>query len=335
MKNILEEFVAFWDEWHREWHQLICCDGLRNLNRKWTDEISKNNKGKKIIDLLNEDIKLTMVKGLPLIREKFNDIHSAEVIPEPYWGKIDVNKNLSSIFININPFLRPDASNKLYNIVFKDGYDSFSTYVSSDNDVAKQTTQWLKQKRGVWFYNLQNKNNLKIKNKTKYNDLNIDQLLSCDIVPWHTPKKNNLSRYLKQESVIKFISEHQIDRIAQLAKEKIDTESPLHNKVIVRSSVFIDYINTHKLIREKFDKNIDYFVIQSTRNIAKKFSSYLTIVKHIEHQTRFYIFTDGVSMELPDVNYMVHQLDREEWSVCTLRDFIQNDKDSPNNVQAP
>jgi hypothetical protein len=335
MKNILEEFVEFWNEWHSEWYKLVSNETLRELNKKLTDEISKNKKGKKIIDILNEEIDHTMVKGLPLIREKFNDIHSAEVIPEPYWGKIDVNKNLSSIFININPFLGHDASNKLYNNVFKGGYHPYSNHVSINSNVDNLTTLWLKQKRGVWLYNLQNKTIPKIKNKTDYNNLNIDQLLSCDIVPWHTPKKNDLSRYLKQESVIEFISEHQIDRIAHLAKEKIDINSPLHNKVIVRSSVFIDYINTHELIRNKFDENIEYFVIQSTHNIAKKFSSYLTIVTHKIHQTRFYIFSDGVSMELPDLNYMVHKLDRKKSSVCTLRDFIQNDKDSPNNVQAP
>lgn len=336
MKNILKEFVEFWNEWHSEWYRLVSNDSIRELNKQLTDEISKNKKGKKIIDILEKDILHTTVNGLPLIREKFKidhvELHSAEVIPEPYWGKIDVNKNLSSIFININPFLGAGASNKLYQNVFKGGYQIYSQHLNSNSNIENQTTLWLKQKRGVWLYNLQNKPIPKIKEKTDYENLDIDQLLSCDIVPWHTPKKNDLSRYLKQKSVINFISLHQIDRIAELAKEKIEDKSHLHNKVIVRSSVFIDYINTHESIRSKFDEKIEYFVIQSTHNIAKKFSSYLTIVTHKIHRTRFYIFSDGVSMELPDLNYMVHMLDNKKWDKCTLRDFIKNDKHSPNSV---
>lgn len=334
--NKLKEFVVFWDKWHIEWYELISNASLREVNNLLTDQIIKNSKGKRVIEILNKDISKTSVMGLPLIREKFKidhiDLYSAEIIPEPYWGAIDFNKELSSIFININPYLGSGAAKKQYKEIFKDGYLSYSEHLFSNASVENLTTLWLKQKRGVWLYNLHDKEIPKIKGKIDYTRIDINQLLSCDIVPWHTPKKNDLSRYLKQPSVIDFISKHQIDRIAELASEKINHQSFLYNKVIVRSSVFIDYINAHEIIRGKFEDSIEYFVIQSTRNFAKKFSSYLTIVTHRVCRTRFYIFSDGVSMELPDLNYTVHKLNSANWVKCTLRDFIKNDKNPTKNV---
>lgn len=335
-QNKLKEFVEFWDEWHREWYELISDDSIRDINKSLTDQILRNVKGKRIFEILDEDISKTMVKGLPLIREKFKidniDLYSAEIIPEPYWGKINFTKKLSSIFININPYLGPGAANKHYEEIFKKEHFPYSEHLNSNSSIENLTTLWLKQKRGIWLYNLQNRQIPKIKGKTDYNEIDISQLLSCDFVPWHTPKKTDLSRYLKQQSVIDFISIHQIDRIAELALEQIENNSCLHNKVIVRSSVFIDYINMHEKIREKFDDDIEYFVIQNAHYFAKKFSSYLTIVTHKIYRTRFYIFSDGVSMELPDLNYIVHKLNKDNWIKCTLRDFIENDKNSPNSV---
>jgi hypothetical protein len=336
--NLLYDFVEFWNNWHQEWYKLISDNKIRKLNRLHTDEISNNKQGKKINDILTKDISETSVLKLPLIREKFKidsiELYSAEIIPEPYWGFIDINNKLSSIFVNINPFLKAGSSTKHFEEIYKMGYTAYSDHLANNKTIENATTLWHRQKRGVWYYNL---HNLEIpkknKNNVDYDKINIDQLLSCDIVPWHTPKKNDLSRYLKQNYVIEFIATFQIDKIADLALNKINENSFLINKVIVRSSVFIDYINSHELIRDKFDENIEYYVIQNTHNIAKKFSSYLTIVTHKINRTRFYIFSDGVSMELPDVNYMIHKLKQDNWIVCTLRDFIKNDKHSPNSVQ--
>jgi hypothetical protein len=333
--DLLLKFIKFWDNWHFEWFSFINNDEKRQLNRSLTDNISSNSRGKKINESLEEHISLTMVQNIPLIREKFNldstEIYSAEIIPEPYWGAIDVNKNLHAIFMNINPFLGNGASSKLFYEVYKSGYKSYTNHLKENQTITNPTTRWLKQKRGLWFYNLHNVDIPKLKgNKTDYEKLNIDQILSCDIVPWHTPKKNDLSRYLKQPKVIDFIAEYQIDHIAELALFAIRKDSYLFNKVIVRSSVFIDYINSYKLIRDKFDEKIEYYVIQNNQNIAKKFSSYLTIVTHKIHRTRFYIFSDGVSMELPDVNYLVHKLNQDKWEKCTLRDFIKNDIHTPS-----
>ena len=132
-----------------------------------------------------------------------------------------VNPNLKDFYfekMNMTVIFYRSIHN--YKEIFKKGHIPYSKHLDSNSSIENLTTLWLKQKRGVWLYNLHDKQIPKIKGKTDYSEIDISQLLSCDIVPWHTPKKNDLSRYLKQQSVIDFISKNQIDRIAELALEQ-------------------------------------------------------------------------------------------------------------------
>jgi len=264
----------YWDEKYNEWKIWIMNGGVPDSfpwssEWKFPEDKQKNDKWK-----------------------WGNCLHSARILPEPYWGN---PINPCAVFININPgevndpsspqALPPAHSHSYFDIAHK-------------NALHLQNTENWHLKRFKWAEKL----NTSIK---------ANNCLSVELIPWHSKAASDVTKYIINNRAVIIAN---LKRFAQILPEK----GLLKNTFIVRSAAFMDLLS-QKDFSEYFDvKNMTHHMLARKGTIEKPISFLSIIQLKKEHGgTNFLIFHGGASNELPPLNYWV--MDKN----MTLKDFIQ------------
>ena len=277
----LNKYKNYWNEWHSKWHHSLTDITIKDICG-WT--IPKDNGGNKCP-----------------IREYF---------PEPYWGNIS-NAQLKCVFLNINPGEGGDDQNIRSNSIskLKDIFNSTNKVYSDTvlklcEDRYYKTTKWMYEKRIFWLQNL-------FADKT----IDVSQTLLGDLIPWHTKSKGDIAKYIHNDKNSDLITKNVILPLAKISNQ---IDGALQNIVIVRSSLFLDILNSNSAIQSLITNHKEYVVIDRTDKFPK-LNSFLSIIE-IEN-TNFLIFSGGASMLLPDLNYDVVPIGQVTQST-KLKQFI-------------
>jgi hypothetical protein len=278
----IEKIKKYWNEWITEWFK-SCVLAKPNSS----DQIQGWN--------------------IP-ISSLGNNENAYRYFPEPYWGNIDT-PNLKGIFLNINPGGGNDfqiyAPNNLSSTNESDIDDlkvkfaSEETYKYSElvrelsENNAYVTTKWMLNKRVKWLNDIDRVKKGKDGFRTKIADY-----LFFDLVPWHTPQKSGISDYCLTHADL--IYEHVLKPISSLAET---VEGDLKDKIIVRGSTILDLFNKNEFKGYIDEQSISKWIILDSNKPLEKFSSLLTIFKLNGSNSKFYVFSGGASMFLPNPEY--------------------------------
>lgn len=183
----LKSFIDYWDQWHKEWY----------LQVKSTPQ------------------KLTSINGWPIPEGNggnTNDIW--RYFPEPYWGN-PFPTELTAVFLNLNPGKGGDGQD--IKISTKDPIDTYNSknqvYSETVIDLIKNpcypTTGWLISQRVFWL-------NCLLKNLGMDHDKTISNIISGDLVPWHTKTVSEIKPYI--DANISLIEKYCIKPLADISQ---------------------------------------------------------------------------------------------------------------------
>lgn len=295
----LKEFRDYWDKWHKKWEKVVIA--------------GYNKSESKIIGWPVPDFNVNVERVPTKIYKLF---------PEPYWG--GYNNHLLGIFLSINPG-RPqsyhDIDKKDNNyFLINSNYRTITQKIAS-NDNKNKTITWMKI-RVRWLNKLLDRD-----------DIDIDDVLLTDLVPWHTEKKSMIENYIgNNERVKKLIINKVLLPVIEISKS---INGQMKNKIIVRGSNLLDILNDLKKVKNKdgkatikYQNSSTYLLLRQEKGF-KRFVSLLTTVKI--NSVTFFIFSGGYNMNLPDLESKVYPIkfDNNEYNkfkAVKLRDFIIGDK---------
>jgi hypothetical protein len=277
----IEQIKKYWDEWITEWFKSCV--------------LSKPNSG----DQIGEWTIPMSTLG--------NKENAYKYFPEPYWGNINT-PNLNGIFLNINPgggndlqIYDPNDINTAESDIdalkerfsreetFK--YSAFVKELSENNEYV--TTKWMLNKRVKWLNDMEG-----LKKGSDGFKAKITDYLFFDLVPWHTPQKTDISDYCLTHA--EQIYRHVLQPISSLAET---VKGNLKNKIIVRGSTILDLFNKNEFKDYIDEQSISKWIILDSNKPLEKFSSLLTIFKLKDSNSKFYVFSGGASMFLPNPEY--------------------------------
>ena len=313
VQSTLHEIKAYWDVWHREWLKMCI------LTESQIDQKKK-------------------IEGWKIpLGNLGNKENSCKYFPEPYWGNINalanMQSNLHGVFLNINPgqggdeqlFKENFKSKDEVNEVISELLNKKLEYINNERFFYSQivsalsentnynTTKWMIEKRISWVKKIQEDNKIDLGN-----------YLFFDLVPWHTPSKSDILDYTLENAEI--IMERVLKQVSKLASEI--QIGPLKNKVIVRGSLIIDVINNADMLQKEIENIKNYVVIDNTKHL-NKISSLITTFNLRNHVAKFFVFSGGASMLLPNPEYMVFGIDptnpenQSSANYCSLKDWIK------------
>lgn len=284
--NEIEKYVKYWDEWHNEWF-----NGF------------KSNCPIKI-----KEWKVPYEKG-------GNDCPICQYFPEPFWGII--SQQTKAIFLNINPAGGGkeqdikgigNITSQLYDafVLSKEKYSDTIKLLSNSDNRYYLTTKWMQEKRVNWLNTIFGNTSL-----------TVSDIFCADLIPWHTRTKSDIQNYIQDLENIKQIIEQVINPLTKIAQS---IEGVMKGKVIVRSSMLLDILNSENGKKIKPNSFGEFVVIDKGNKCFSKFNSYLTVLE-IE-KTKFYIFSGGSSMALPNSTYFVMPINNKSNKVLTLKEFL-------------
>ncbi|MEI7597350.1 MAG: hypothetical protein WCK02_16495 [Bacteroidota bacterium] len=282
----IENYVEYWDDWHSEWFTKI-----------------KSNNPKDI-------------KGWNVPYEKGgNENQICKYFPEPFWGCI--TNDTKAVFLNINPGgggIEQDiteignVTSQLYDTftLSKEKYSETIKVLSDKENRYYPTTKWMQEKRVNWL------------NKILGNSsLIVSDIFCADLIPWHTKTKSDIQNYIQDNKNIKQIIEQVINPLANIAQS---IDGVMKGKVIVRSGMLLDILNSESGKEIKSNNVEEFVVIDKVKKSFSKFNSYLTVLE-IEG-TKFFVFSGGSSMALPNSTYFVLPINNKNDKVLTLKEFL-------------
>ncbi len=287
----IDNYVKYWDDWHSEWFKEI-----------------KSNSPAKI-----KEWKVPYEKG-------GNDSPICQYFPEPYWGII--SQQTKAIFLNINPAGGGkeqdvkeigNVTSQLYDAftLSKEKYSDTIKLLSNNDNRYYLTTKWMQEKRVNWLNTIFGNTSL-----------TVSDIFCADLIPWHTRTKSDIQNYITDDENIKQIIEQVINPLTNIAKS---IDGVMKGKVIVRSSMLLDILNSECGKKIKPTNVEEFVVVDKGDNSFTKFNSYLTVLE-IE-ETKFYIFSGGSSMALPSSTYNVFTVNAKNGipvGDLTLKKFLTN-----------
>lgn len=307
-ENIKNKIKKYWNDWITDWYTQ-CVINKPTIDKKIKDEwtIPTNTLG--------------------------NKENAYKYFPEPYWGNID-SEVVNGIFLNINPgggnenqvydtenISNPtdiDGSSAIYNLkeefsTKKDfRYSDLVSKLSEQNSY--ETTKWMLNKRVKWLNDLDGLNKGEENFRSK-----IENYLFFDLVPWHTPSKQDITDYCINH--VEQIFKHVLTPIAELAQNV--NNSALKEKIIVRGSIILDLLNKDAFKQYIKTDSIKTYVVLDNNEPLNKFSSFLTCFQLKSSKSTFYVFSGGSSMMLPNPFYKIIGVTQQVESK-TLKELFQS-----------
>jgi hypothetical protein len=280
-----------------------------------------------------------------------------DYFPEPFLC-LGNEEDLKLIFLNINPggggpsqHFKTREPRYLYDFYEKNDnsyHETIKQYLGTkklSNDEENMTSRWFNN-RVKWSQEIFDES-----------DINANNVLCADLVPWHTRKESEISGYINENYLTIF--RYVILPLIKIAL-KIDSDNPV---ILVRGVAFFDVINSwlrsrkdklkqeinnckeegnkEKLksktdelkkfnLRLKNEKSaIEQFIVFDDRDkFFDKFNSYLAKYKftHREKTVTFYIFSGGANMDFPKATHRVIPIiGKKEMPVTTLKDFFKSE----------
>ena len=310
-KKTITQIKTYWDEWISEWFKRCVLDKPKSVDQN--------------------------IKGWNIpISTLGNKENAFKYLPEPYWGNIDT-PHLKGVFLNINPgggndfqiYAPEDVSNTAEGDIdsLKEKFAKEETYKFSklvrelSENNAYVTTKWMLNKRVKWLNDMDGLKKGQNGYRTKIADY-----LFFDLVPWHTPQKQDISDYCLTHA--EQIYKHVLLPISFLAET---VEGNLKNKIIVRGSTILDLFNKDEFKEFLDEKSVSNWLVLNNNKPLQKLSSLLTIFKLKESETFFYVFSGGASMQLPNPDYMTLALGKLEQT--SVKELIEKQPHA-RNIQA-
>jgi len=206
-----------------------------------------------------------------------NCLHSSHILPEPYWGNAT---NPQAIFININPGKVSEP------VGLQANFNQFGlTYnaIASNNELGlTQTNDW-HLKRFKWA-------------KSIANQIEADNCLSVELIPWHSAKAADVTDYILNNSA------SVIDNLRIFANILPD-KGPFRNTFIVRAAVFMNLLET-RVFGNYFNRETLRHFTLCRGNLPIPTSFMSEVFLHKEHGgSRFIVFYGGASNQMPPPNY--------------------------------
>jgi hypothetical protein len=282
----IEKYIKYWDDWHSEWFK----------------EIKSNNPAK--------------IKEWKVPYEKGGNANPiCQYFPEPYWGII--SQQTKAIFLNINPAGGGEeqdikeignVTSQLYDayILSKEKYSDTIKLLSNNDNRYYLTTKWMQEKRVNWLNTIFGNTSL-----------TVSDIFCADLIPWHTRSKSDIQNYIQDIENIKQIIEQVINPLANIAQS---IDGVMKGKVIVRSGMLLDILNSESGKEIKTTNIEEFVVIDKGSKCFSKFNSYLTVLE-IE-KVKFYVFSGGSSMALPNSTYLVKPINNKSNKDLTLKEFL-------------
>ena len=320
-----EQFFQAWDNWHFQWSEHLKTGSLDKKIAPW--EIPMDRKGK------------------PQMGNQVKPIFN--YFPEPYLHRGDKSK-IKFLFLNINPGgggQIQDFDERQTSQLYLEYFERNGRYtLTMDKFLSMEKIGSETNKTAEWYSKRENWT------KSIFGDKNVPKgsVLCADLIPWHSKKESDVIEYIcnNQKTIFKYV----IEPLISMANE-INADNP---HVIVRGVAFFNLINAWlqntisrlKVIcseRESakwekslidLEKNIEnekkairQFVVMDVENkFFSKFNSYLAeyVLEFNGKKVTFLIFSGGANMDLPNSEYMVLPILKEEskGKPVSLKQFI-------------
>lgn len=336
----LEKYKIYWDNWHKLWQENYPFDNYLKIEG-WEIPREKMGNDKNSCEYFPEPYLIGSEKeSIDAIFLNINpgkggpeQIHSDQnsVLNQIYQSQ---NKTYSK---TISLYLGEEGYVKKKNKKGKDLYDKKNKPIKEANDTAK----WFKNKRLAWankllaseelsrlFNQIEKHNSEKPKGKLNLrnikrlqSELKIDKevtdnltlftenkpnILCADLIPWHSNKASDIHAYIEKHTkpILVYVLVPLIEMASQIENDN------LKNKIFVRGVTFRNIVN--KILKNNKDRvtDIKHYVVFKESDVIDEFNSLITTFNSIyknkskqEIKTKWYIFTAGQSMSLPDLNY--------------------------------
>ena len=308
LKEQLDKIKSYWDEWITQWYiefiniNVDKIDHSKKIKDKWTvptshlGNVTNDSSGRKVY------------------------YPAYKYFPEPYWGNIIGPSKLECVFLNINP--GGGGENQLYGVeeidieseiqCIKEKFTNNKDFKYSNiveefsREMKYETTKWMLNKRIKWLNDIDGQKRISLENN-----------LFFDLVPWHTPSKQDIQDYCISHS--KQIFDQVLSPISSLGEH---IEGRFKNKIIVRGSTILDLFNTKEFSEFIDRESIQQFVVVDKNIPLFKLSSLMTMFKLKDLPSTFYVFSGGASMMLPNPDYFVYDIKKSNEISKTLRDHF-------------
>lgn len=176
----LQEYFDFWDAFVEHWK-------VNQNDITWNQSLSIS-PSNPLINIWNNECKFYFPSGI--YGDKELTTPTINYLPEPYWGYTPQNrKDLDVVIINYNP--GKGDENQLFKNVTLSKYSDYVTqevlgYVNKLRVNQWGTSDWHWKNRGQ-----------KLAQSKGFNNLTLQNILSIELVPWHTATFINLGKYPK------------------------------------------------------------------------------------------------------------------------------------------
>lgn len=207
-------------------------------------------------------------------------IDTKKLIPEPWWGYNDITKNLHSVVINFNP----GNGGNVQRFIHFDKYCSYSQFMAERimeyPQLPSKTNSWLRP-TSDWHYKNRAKNLFDIIPNIPFQEKQLANHLSIELIPWHSPKFNDdIVQYAQRN--LSAIIKYSIAFAAEASR--IINNEMLHKVVIFRCS-----INRLSVIFQKSDE----YLIEITEQRYSNFeNAKCAIFKIKNRKSNMQLFSD-------------------------------------------
>jgi len=132
-------------------------------------------------------------------------------------------------------------------------------------------------------------------------------ILCADLIPWHSNKASDIHNYIathKKQILLKVL-------VPLIEMANNIKNISLKNKIFVRGVTFRNIVNNILKNNKERVTEIKHYIVFKEGGVIDEFNSLITTFNSIhtnkkskqEIKTKWYIFTAGQSMFLPDLNY--------------------------------
>lgn len=150
-------------------------------------------------------------------------------------------------------------------------------------------------------------------------------ILCADLIPWHSSKASDIHEYIQKHNrqILLFVLVPLIEIAGGIKDDK------MKNKIFVRGVTFRNIVNNILKNKNQYVLDVKHHVVFKENDVIDEFNSLITTftsvitLKGEEIKTKWYVFTAGQSMFLPDLNYkyVVECFDNTGVRKC-LREFL-------------
>jgi hypothetical protein len=340
MMTELKKYKEYWDKWHKLWQEKYPFD---NQKRIYGWKIPKESMGNVeesfryfpepyLISSENESIDAIFLninpgkggveqihcdKNSVLIKLYIEQGHTYSKTISRYLGKEGYvqKQNKKGLFLideENKPILEANktaqwfnnkrlkwTNNLLASEELSDLFDKIEEHNSKSpkGKLNLSNTKSIKSKLGIKDELI---NDLKIFNEKKPN------ILCADLIPWHSRKATDILTYIKKN--YEPILEKVLVPLIKMASNIEDIN--LKNKIFVRGVPFRDIVNNIMKNQKHLITDIKHYVVFKKSDVIDEFNCLITTFTSVYSEndkkvikTKWYVFTAGQSMFLPDLNY--------------------------------